>query len=441
MDSQNRKMKIPTIYFRSSYLIFIYVIMLLLSGWILILQLFNAPSSPAIMSAAGIMFTITVVLLFRLMVNSDTVRAAQTDAMLKLSRQIFASMQNGLNASSAHRVCELLLRTTRATAIVIADETSILGCAGECGEGIEPGAPMFAQTLTDALQDGQPRLLLSTDEIGLYQKMSYPPKAIIIEPLLAGRKVRGLLVFLFGKTRGVSETQKSIAEGFAQLISTQIAAGLLEEQTKLATSMSLKALQSQINPHFLFNTINTIASLVRTDPNKARTLLREFAVFYRRTLDDPSNLIPLSQEMEQVKRYFSFEVARFGEDRVCMETDIDPETESLEMPSFLVQPLVENAVQHAMPSEGKLTVTVGSRKEGDSLVRLWVTDDGIGMSEETCANIMHPESQTGIGIAVKNVHDRLYGFFGPQTKMDITSELGKGTTVEMLLDLEAIVAL
>ena len=90
----------------------------------------------------------------------------------------------------------------------------------------------------------------------------------------------------------------------------------LEEQTKLATSMELKMLQSQINPHFLFNTINTIASFIRTDPNKARTLLREFAVFYRRTLEDAADLILLDREIEQTQRYFTFEVARFGEDRL-----------------------------------------------------------------------------------------------------------------------------
>ena len=136
-------------------------------------------------------------------------------------------------------------------------------------------------------------------------------------------------------------------------------------------------------------------------------------------------------------RYFSFEEARFGEERVAIETSIEPATEQLLVPPFLIQPLVENSVGHAMPSEGKLTVQIGSRLEGDDMV-VWVKDDGVGMSQEACENILHPESSTGIGIAVKNVHDRMCGYFGPGTHMDVKSELGEGTTVTLHLSQAAI---
>lgn len=258
------------------------------------------------------------------------------------------------------------------------------------------------------------------------------------QPLRVGKRIEGTLTFFFHSPRKISSTQKTIAESFAQLVSTQLAAEALEGQQKLATSMELKALQSQINPHFLFNTINTIASLVRTDPNKARVLLREFAVFYRRTLDDSSDLIPLSREVEQTMRYFSFEMARFGEDRVGIELDIEPEVEDLMVPPFLIQPLVENSVQHAMPAEGKLTVTIGARPDGDDNVIIWVADNGVGMTEEACRNILHPESARGIGIAVKNVHDRMCGYFGPGTHMEVASELGSGTTVRLVLNRAAL---
>lgn len=95
------------------------------------------------------------------------------------------------------------------------------------------------------------------------------------------------------------------------------------------------------------------------------------------------------------------------------------------VPPFLVQPLVENAIKHAMPSEGKLTITVKADADGDDMV-IVVSDDGVGMSEETCANITQVESSTGLGIAVKNVHDRMIGFFGPDAQMVYTSVLGGG---------------
>lgn len=103
-----------------------------------------------------------------------------------------------------------------------------------------------------------------------------------------------------------------------------MAAVEMETQRKLATSMELKMLQTQINPHFLFNTINTIASFIRTDPMKARTLLREFAVFYRRTLEDSTERISLARELDQVQRYFNFELARFGDARLAFEVDTSP---------------------------------------------------------------------------------------------------------------------
>ena len=113
-----------------------------------------------------------------------------------------------------------------------------------------------------------------------------------------------------------------MVEGLAKLLSTQLELSELERQTELACRMELKALQSQINPHFLFNTINTIASLIRTDPPRARELLREFAAFYRRTLENSDELIPLAQEMDYVRRYLVFERARFGEDRMRFSEDV-----------------------------------------------------------------------------------------------------------------------
>ena len=259
----------------------------------------------------------------------------------------------------------------------------------------------------------------------------YKRQAIIV-PLKMGSSIQGTLKFYYPKPSRISETQISVAEGFGQLLSTQIAALQLEEQKKLATSMELKALQSQINPHFLFNIINTMASLVRTDPNKARVMLREFAVFYRQTLENSSDLISLSREVEQTVRYLSLEQARFGEDRLAVEVDIGEEVRAMQVPAFMVQPLVENAVKHAMPAEGKLTISISGTLDGDD-VYLHVNDDGIGMKEDALKNIMAPKSETGLGIAVKNINDRLRGYYGEKAYMDIQSELGKGTSVTLFL--------
>ena len=149
-------------------------------------------------------------------------------------------------------------------------------------------------------------------------------------------------------------------------------------------------------------------------------------MFYRRTLEDSTERISLARELDQVQRYFNFELARFGDARLAFEVNASPALLDMMVPPFLgAAAQVENAIKHAMPSEGKLTITVKADADGDDVV-IVVSDDGVGMTEETCANITQVESSTGLGIAVKNVHDRMIGFFGPDAQMVYTSVLGGG---------------
>ncbi len=408
----------------------------ILSGIVLVWQVFNPDRSVVIMIVGGALLTVSLVAVISLSMDPDSVRARQSDAMLKLARQTLACMKGGLDSNSAQKICELLLPTTAAVAVAITNNEVILGYSGYNSLRNPAGSSIKTRVTHEVIQQGEMRILLTPEEIGLPTDAGAIHAAIVV-PLVVGRTVEGTLKFYYRKAVDISATQKSIAEGFGQLLSTQMAAEALEEQTKLATSMELKALQSQINPHFLFNTINTIASLIRTDPAKARMLLREFAVFYRRTLEDSADLIPFSREMEQTTRYFAFEVARFGEERVCMEVVADIEVADVMVPPFLIQPLVENAVRHAMPSEGKLTITITADVYDDEIV-ISVADDGVGMTPEARENILHPESSTGCGIAVKNVHDRMAGYFGPGTHMDVESELGEGTKITLHLSREGL---
>ena len=376
-------------------------------------------------------FTLAITVLIRLLMDPDSVRARQSNAVLQLASQTLEAMGEGLDAKSSQRICSLLLPSTAAIAVAITDDHSILGYAGYEESHNPTGAIIRTQATYATLADGKTRVLFTPEEIG-FPNGAHGINAAIIVPLAVGKDVKGTLKFYYRSANHISETQKSIAVGFGQLLSTQMAASALEEQTALATKMELKMLQSQINPHFLFNTINTIASLTRTDPVQARTLLREFAKFYRSTLEDSRDLIEFQREVEQTQRYFMFELARFGEDRLELICDIQPEVNEMMVPPFLLQPLVENAVRHAMPSEGKLAIRVTGMRTGDDVI-VSVIDDGNGMTQEACQNILHPSSTQGMGIAVGNVHDRICGYFGPGTRLEVESELGKGTTVRLVL--------
>lgn len=416
-------------------------------------------------SLAIIVVTICIATIAVTLFNPDSVRARQTNNMLRLSGQMVDLMASGMTPEVAQSICSLLLPNTAAIAVAITNTTTILGYVGYKEAENPQGANIRTQATHDAINDGQIRVIRSAQEIGLPNTGGRPTliKSAIIVPLYVGKQIRGTLKFYYKSPNKITETQKSIAQGFGNLLSIQLAASQLEEQRELATKMELKMLQNQINPHFLFNTINTIASLIRTDPPKAYILLRDFAVFYRATLENAQDLIPLSREIQQTMRYFSFEIARFGEDRLGMEVQVqgfgseegdlpasatsavstidsdDPETDSsnaeetvseMKVPPFLLQPLVENAVKHAMPASGKLVVSIWSETDGEDVL-IHVGDNGVGMTEDEKQSIMHPESSTGLGIAVKNVHDRMHGYFGDNAEMLVESEPGEGTVVTL----------
>lgn len=376
---------------------------------------------------SGLVFTLSLVVFMWIWFDPDTNAARQTDELLKLASEMLDCTKQGMSFEAAQQICELLLSATSAIAVAITNREIILGYAGYNAENNEPGRPIRTTTTHQTLEDGKPRILHHTDDIGLPETSS-GINAAIVQPLYIGESIEGTLKFYYSSGSQLSKTQESLAQGFAELLSTQIAASALEEQVKLTTSMELKALQAQINPHFMFNTINTISSLIRTDPAKARELLRDFAAFYRSTLEDSDDLIPLERELKQVERYLSFEIARFGEDRLELVIDVDPYIMDIEVPSFLIQPIVENAVKHGMRSEGKLTITITGVIDDDNVI-ICVNDDGKGMEEETLINMMDKESDTGMGIAVKNVHDRIKGYFGPESHMDVESVQGVGTAV------------
>ena len=406
-------------------------VLVALAGLVIIWNLVTPEANVLVLFIAGVVFTLAITVLIRLLMDPDSVRARQSNAVLQLASQTLEAMGEGLDAKSSQRICSLLLPSTAAIAVAITDDHSILGYAGYEESHNPTGAIIRTQATYATLADGKTRVLFTPEEIG-FPNGAHGINDAIIVPLAVGKDVKGTLKFYYRSANHISETQKSIAVGFGQLLSTQMAASALEEQTALATKMELKMLQSQINPHFLFNTINTIASLTRTDPVQARTLLREFAKFYRSTLEDSRDLIEFQREVEQTQRYFMFELARFGEDRLELICDIQPEVNEMMVPPFLLQPLVENAVRHAMPSEGKLAIRVTGMRTGDDVI-VSVIDDGNGMTQEACQNILHPSSTQGMGIAVGNVHDRICGYFGPGTRLEVESELGKGTTVRRVL--------
>ena len=215
----------------------------------------------------------------------------------------------------------------------------------------------------------------------------------------------------------------------------------LEEQGRLLLEARLDALQRQINPHFLFNTLNSITSLVRSQPELAREMIVKLANILRVLLKDREAFVPFQEELAFTDDYLDIEVVRFGE-KLRVVKEIAANTLDVVVPGMLLQPLIENSIKHGLePRISGGTVTLRSKITDDGMLLVEVEDDGVGMAPER--NVASPVSglvQPGTGIGMRNVRDRMKVLYGEMASLEINSRPGRGTKVALrmpILDAEA----
>lgn len=376
--------------------------------------------------------------------NPDTVHSQYTEETLSVVSHMLEDIRGGLTPESADAICRRILPETRAMTVAITDDTCVLACVGELSDAFKPGSPIHTPATHYVIEHGIVQSFSHVVDIpnDLGTRSAIP--AGIIAPIKVGGRTIGTLKFYFRYSRHVNRTQYALASGFAEVLSTQLATHELETQKELTTRAEMRALQAQINPHFLFNTLNTIAAYTRMDPPRARELLREFASFYRATLDNSGSLIPIEREVQQTKRYLVFEKARFGEDRIRAEFYVDEEVADVNVPAFIIQPLVENSVRHAMRDDAPLKIEVSVVEDGENTVLITVSDDGVGMDAETAARLFDEKTQApdssapqggGAGVAMHNISERIRKFYGPHSFAHVESQPGSGTSIFLHLDL------
>ena len=380
--------------------------------------------------------------------SPEDTRTEATERTLRVATNTLQHLHGGLTVDNARAICALLLPETDAEGIAITDRSHVLAYEGSISTTYVPGTENAKPTL-EVLESKRMETFVSVDaESQDVRRFSMGNRREghafgIIVPLLVQDRAVGTIKFYYRRDVDIDRTQRAIAEGLGSLLSTQLSSYELDRQAELTARAEVKALQAQINPHFLFNTLNTIASFTRTNPTRARDLLREFSTFYRRTLESSEKtLIPLSQELEQTRRYLKIEKARFGEDRIVETEHVEEGCGELGVPSFLVQPIVENAVRHAMRDEGALHVDVQVATDGDDIL-IAVADDGLGMDEAVAERLLAgateprrsrgPAAGAGTGMALRNVAERIERFFGVGSGVEIVSKPGEGTCVTLRL--------
>jgi len=198
----------------------------------------------------------------------------------------------------------------------------------------------------------------------------------------------------------------------------------LEEQEKLLLAARIEALSNRINPHFLFNTLTSISSLIRTQPDTARMLITKLSGLLRRLMRSTDHFVTLREELESIDQYLDIEVVRFGP-QLRVVKEIAPETLDQIVPSMLLQPIIENSIKHGLSRKvggGRITIRTVRRLDR-SLIE--VEDDGLGMTEERLKEALEG------GIGLSNVNERLRTIYGAACTLKLSSVTGRGTSVSV----------
>lgn len=348
---------------------------------------------------------------------------------LRIADQTLAHLRKGINHDSALAVCRILHRELQAKAVAITNHTEILAHVGLGDDHHRSGSPIQTQITRDVIQHGE--LVVANDRTIHCREESCPLGAAVIAPLKLRGETIGTLKFYFSSEKEINNLVMELISGLSILLSNQLEIAEADKAYQLAKEAEIKALQAQISPHFLFNSLNTIVSLVRIEPAKARKLLVSLSHFLRQNLTATTvNVTTLEQELRHVKAYLSIEETRFV-DRLEVIYDIDDDALFEKIPPLTLQPIVENAVKHGIKNKEQDCLIKISIKKQDAMTMVKVEDNGHGMSRERAEQIGKEtlKSETGSGLALYNVNRRLTMMFGDEASLKITSIPGVGTTI------------
>ncbi len=393
------------------------------------------PLSPVVTIVAGALLTNVAILGYGSTLRGPRQRRQrpQEPTARRRTRAQPGALPEGLTNEVADQAVALLLPLLGGDAVSITDRERMLAFAGPGDDHHERGSPLYIQTRDEVLLTGRTLTVSGADVIGCPEP-GCPLRSAAIAPLRVGQEVIGS-VTVYRSSH--DPPRGELVEAAAGILSLHLELAELESRERIAVDAELDALRAQINPHFLFNTLNTIANRIRTDPEDARQLLVRLADFFRHALRQRGQFAGFSQEYAFIRTYVTLEQARFG-DRLNVEYDIDPAVLGVEIPVLVVQPLVENAIKHGASSNVERT-TVRLRARVNPLARtvqVLVRDDGVGMDDDTRAAVLEGRSRLDAsGTGLSNIRARLHLLFGDRHTFDVRSALGEGTTIHLELPL------
>jgi two-component system sensor histidine kinase LytS len=336
-------------------------------------------------------------------------RARRETPTLELLAATLPELRRGLSESAARTVAYELFEKLGLGAVAVTDRRQVLAFVGAGADHHRPGDAAI-RPVFEALTQDRPLLapLALRVECG---HPACPLGAAAVVPLRRSDGAAGALVAFATDGSPLHEETVTTLERLGDQLSAQL------QLSELATATTT-AMQAQMEPHFVFNALNTIASLIRTDPDRARDLVRAFADYTRWKLSRPGDFVTLDEELRHIRSYLDLEQARFGS-QLAVHVDASPEARAVRLPPFLVQPLVENAVKHGK-TDRPLHLLVRARVRRGRL-RVTVRDDGRGIAREAIERVLEPGvsegESAGTGLGLANVHHRLTAFYGEGVKL------------------------
>ncbi len=354
----------------------------------------------------------------------DRVAANQAELVLAIASKTLPYFRKGYNEETAKATAQIVLENTELAAVTFTDREVILAHAGLETGYYRSGNPVLPDICGKVMK--QRRILISDAKApSHYSHEACVLHSAVVVPLFQKDEVVGTFKLFREEKDAIRTVDIELAKGLGELFSTQIELSKIEEQMKLVDQAELKALQAQINPHFLFNALNTIGSLIRTEPDKARVLIQHLSMFFRNSFQVDKEEVSIHKEIEHIRSYLEIEKARFGE-KLQVNFSI-PETLDCSIPPFLLQPIVENAVKHGIMvrrNGGTIKITAKADRKGTAIT---IKDNGVGIGKEQVAWILRDDDS--VNSALKNIHRRLSVKYGEASGLFITSRPGMGTAV------------
>jgi len=375
-------------------------------------------------AAVGALAMLVVAGLFAIWIRSrktdNSVDDAVLDAVQRLSKAAPA-MRSGLTEEAADQAAKHLVEMLKCVAIGITDASGhLLSWDGGANEHYAD----LTGAIDLAVRNGQ-RAHIHHTNLSCDHRGRCPMRTAVIVPLIPDGQVEGTLIVVGGVN---SKRLIRAADEVAKFVCIQLELAKLDESKQQLAKAEVRMLRAQISPHFLYNALNSISSLIRTDPERARDLLQEFADFTRYSFRTSGQFTTLAEELRNIDRYLTIQSQRYA-DRLNVRIKIAPEVLSVVVPFLVLQPLVENAVQHGLASKpGGGTVTVIAKDNGNEAL-ISVEDDGVGMDADRLFADLRDAHKTGSHVGIGNINQRMRSVFGDEYALMAETAPGAGMKV------------